>query len=78
MVSEFCFCCFQVFQIFEKVKNRHSQGQINPAFEHDLAPPDTQTEESLGRDETSESGRETENSALSTTHEQSTDLNSNS
>lgn len=58
--------------------NRHSQGQINPAFEHDLTPPDTQTEESLGRDETSESGREIENSALSTKHEQSTDLKSDS
>ncbi|MED6262665.1 hypothetical protein ATANTOWER_023576, partial [Ataeniobius toweri] len=69
----------KVLQIFEEVKDRHRQGQSNPAFENDQAPPDTQSEESWEWSETPESRNETEseneNSTSFTTHEQITDLN---
>ncbi|XP_015237026.1 PREDICTED: uncharacterized protein LOC107089023 [Cyprinodon variegatus] len=68
----------KVLQIFEEIKNRHREGQTNPAFEHDLPPPDTQTDETLERDESTDSGRETVSLTNSSTSEQITDDNNQS
>ncbi|XP_040031323.2 uncharacterized protein LOC120818363 [Gasterosteus aculeatus] len=67
----------KVLQIFEDVQKRHIGGQINPAFENDLHPSDTQRDASSREDETVESG--SENSAISTVSpEQSPDLGNGS
>lgn len=72
-----CFCDLKVLQIFEDVQKRHIGGQINPAFENDLHPSDTQRDASSREDETVESG--SENSAISTVSpEQSPDLGNGS
>ncbi|XP_049898062.1 uncharacterized protein si:ch211-153b23.4 [Epinephelus moara] len=56
----------KVLQIFEEVQKRHRQGQINPAFEYELHLSDAQRDKSSGDDDTSESGRGSENSTPST------------
>ncbi|TKS72489.1 YrdC domain-containing protein, mitochondrial [Collichthys lucidus] len=55
----------KVLQIFEEVQKRHSQGQVNPAFEDDLPQTDIQGHKSSGDDDTAESGRGSGNSTPS-------------
>ncbi|CAJ1058056.1 uncharacterized protein si:ch211-153b23.4 [Xyrichtys novacula] len=61
----------KVLQIFEEVQKRHRQGQTNPAFEQDLS--DTQSDESSGDENTSQTGQ-----ASTESPEQSPDLRNES
>lgn len=60
-----CLCALKVLQIFEEVQKRHSQGQVNPAFEDDLPQTDIQGHISSEIDDTAESGRGSGNSTPS-------------